>query len=325
MIDQRTSVCRYLPERFARLLSSVSDTQWRDVHEVRLRVGMPLLLVTATCHRAIGDAVTQQELYDCYLRCCGHAVHTHEEELQQGFVTTQDGFRVGLGGTAVMKNGKVVSYRDITSLCIRIPRSVNGCATPLLPFVDDGTALHSVLIGGTPGSGKTTLLRDLAKQLAASYRVCVVDERFELSAGGLLCCDVLRGCPKAVGILQAIRTLSPDVVIVDELGGEQEWEAVLSCCYCGVPVVASAHMLSRSDVLSRPALKQTIKDGGFSRLVFLPPRRQLGDYTTIWKARDVLAADGDCLCRVRLRGDRGLAGDEPAENREALACVGAVS
>lgn len=142
----------------------------------------------------------------------------------------------------MVEDGAVVSVRTLTSLCIRVARSHNGCADELKRLLDrDG--LRGMLICGEPSSGKSSLLRDLARQLADDgRRVAVVDERGELSGHlPLPRCDVLKGYPKPEGIQQAVRCLAPDVVIFDELGTGEETDAVCAGLNAGVTAIASAH------------------------------------------------------------------------------------
>lgn len=297
-----TSLCRYLPEPQADCLRRVPLSLRETAQEVRLRGGQPLLLTTANGAVPLAATVSQAAVRECFWRCCGHAVHTHQAELAQGFVTTPEGFRVGVAGTAVIKDGVVTSCRDITAVCIRLPRMISGCAAPLFPFVSGG-GLHGLLLCGAPSSGKTTLLRDLAATLSVTHAISVVDERGELAVDGACDgCDVLRGYPKGEGVLQAVRTLSPDAVVVDELGLPAEWEAVVRSCYCGVAVFASAHIASVGEARARPALMTALRHGAFAYAAFLPPRRRSQDETVIVKARDLVEDTGNIAGRVCLRG-----------------------
>ncbi len=302
MKDARTSLCAYLPLELARTLEGVPCARWSEVQEVRIRRNAPLTLSSSAGNVTLGEEVTAAQVQECFLRLCERAVHTHQEELRQGFVTTRDGFRVGVAGTAVLHDGVVTSYRDITSLCVRIPRVVKGCALPLLPYVCDDSGVGGLLLCGAPASGKTTLLRDLAQSLSERYRVAVIDERRELTLGGLPTCDVLAGCPKALGIVQAVRTLAPDAVIVDEIGGKEEWEAVAHSVFCGVPVIASVHACRGGELTARKEVVQVLKNGGFPHVAFLPPRGKREKPITIRKAAELFEDTGCDLDRACLCG-----------------------
>ncbi len=277
--------------------------EWERVYEMRMRVGVPLCICTADGQQHLGTPLSAAQIQEAFYCLCSRAVHTHESELANGFITTSFGVRVGVAGTAVVRDGRVTTYRDITSLCVRLPHDIVGAALPLMPYLMQSGAVQSLLICGAPGSGKTTLLRDAARQLSASHRITVVDERGELAGNATCDCDVLKGCPKSVGIRQAVRTLAPDAVIADELGDETEWHAVAHAAYCGVPIIASAHIGAPEQVVAHDALVQMIRNGGLTYTAFLPPRCHPDGATQIWKARDLLENRGNRVDCVRLRGN----------------------
>lgn len=292
-----------IPTSIASALSAAPSEYRHSVQEIRIRVGAPLIVSTPKGNASFGRMLTAEDVRDCFLHLCGYAVHTHQEELRQGFFTTLDGRRVGVAGTAVITDGAVTGYRDISSLCIRVPRAIRGCSSPLLPYIDTEDGVHGLLLCGTPASGKTTVLRDTAQTLGDHRRVAVVDERRELAFGGLPMCDVLSGCPKAIGIVQAVRTLAPDVVIADEIGSEAEWEAVAYAVFCGVPVVASVHAQSSQDLLARDRICTVLQNGGFSYVAFLSSRYCRERKMTVKKAGDLLENTGS------VPGGGGVCGD----------------
>ena len=156
-----------------------------------------------------------------------------------------------------------------------------------------------MLIVGAPCSGKTTLLRDLARQISLkeNIRVSVIDERGELGgkSGGIIrndlgMCDLFDGYPKAVGIGQAIRSMSPDVVVCDEIGSVEDVEALSLCACSGVRVIATVHAASPEELRCKPALAKALGTGVFEHVAFLAGRRAAGRITAIMKGGDVLAA-----------------------------------
>lgn len=286
MESLRTSIRRCMTSVLGQVFETVPDVCWETVQEIRVRAGAPLMFSSASENVSFGGTVTAQQVWECFLQFCGHAVHTHQDELRQGFITTREGVRVGIAGTAVMSDGDVASYRDITSLCIRVPRAVPGCADTVLPYIESDGRLHGMLLCGAPASGKTTMLRDAAQTLSVKHRIAVIDERRELTLDGLCGCDVLIGCPKAGGILQAVRTLAPDAVIADEIGDAAEWRAVEHSVYSGVPVIASVHASCIQDLTVRAEIVRTLGNGGFEYVAFLPPRRDPGGQTVVRKAAE---------------------------------------
>ncbi len=322
-MDERWKrLCRYLPPLWAERIGAISERVLDEVRELRIHTGRPLLLALSNERVVVPMTVTSEEVQSCFWRFCGRAVHTHQEELSEGFVTTEDGFRVGVAGRAVVKEEKVVSYRDITSLCVRISRPMITCASPLLPYLEQDGVVQSLLLCGVPSCGKTTVLRDVARLLSERYHVAVIDERRELAVQSLDGCDVLSGCPKTVGILQAVRTLSPDAVVVDELGNDEEWCTVATSCYLGVPVIASVHAADVTQLAARPMIAQVLCNGGFSSVALMPPRQKAEEATKIWKARELFENGGDPVDRVYLYGDRRGGGVASEKHRRAVEGLG---
>ena len=237
----------YLPPSIRDVIIGVPARIQTATQEIRLRAGAPVVLSTPAGELLVtksgqvtelssGSLLTCDplQLEDCFQRLCEYSVHTHQQEIKDGYVSTRSGCRAGIAGSVVTENGAIVTMRHITSICIRIARRHDGCASALAAELIGPSGLRSALIAGEPSSGKTSLLRDLARQLAGGrmgrrYRTVVVDERGELSGeGGLSECDVLLHCPKGAGIQQAVRCLAPDVILFDELGSAEEVQAVLA-------------------------------------------------------------------------------------------------
>lgn len=285
----------YLPARLRTAALRVPDAVRESVQEIRLRADAPLAFSAPAAEWMLSErdglvvdrrpdvvVASRRELQECFQRLCDYSIHSHQEELRRGFVSTSLGCRAGVAGSAVLENGAVTSIRDITSICIRIARRHIGCADRLLPLVLPRGVPRSTLICGEPSSGKSSLLRELARTLSEGEagrrcRVSVVDERGELSyGGGLSDCDVLRFCPKAAGIEQAIRCLAPEIVVFDELGSEEETEAVCRCLHSGVAAVATVHCREPGDLRRRPAVARALRAGAFDQLVLLAGRGMPG-------------------------------------------------
>ena len=201
-------------------------------------------------------------------------MHSIERELSRGFFTLRGGHRVGVAGIAHWSGDVQDGWRTVTSLNIRVARARSR---PMPPAVEELAARSANwLVAGPPGSGKTTLLRDVARALSRrGMRVAVVDERCELfpcSGKGFalpvpLHCDVLSDVPKAEGILGAVRSLGPQYILCDELGGEADLAAVAQGLACGVRFVVSVHGECGEDLVRRCGPLWGM--GGFVRAVFL--------------------------------------------------------
>lgn len=208
------------------------------------------------------------------------SAYAYEEELRQGFLTIQGGHRVGICGKAVLSEGKIKTIRNVSFINIRLAREKKGCAGGVLPYLFERGRLCHTLIISPPGYGKTTMLRDVIRQISdgsqthRGQKVGVVDERSELAA-----CyygvpqndlgkrtDVLDGCPKVLGVELLLRSMSPEVIAVDELGGDKDVELIKKSIYCGCTILATAHGEKNSNWFSEKG-----RFDFFERYVFLKP------------------------------------------------------
>ncbi len=230
----------------------------REIAEIRLRAGRRASVVTVSGRCSpCSEVLSREDIEGCFQELCRHSVHSFAREIAEGCITLPGGHRAGFCGTAVIKNDTIDTLRDISCVNIRIARQIKGCADELFRTAFS-EGLRSLLLAGAPLSGKTTILRDLARLLGEEHRVALIDSRSELAAvyRGTPSLDigentdVLCGYPKYEGIMTALRTLSPEVIICDEIGGDAD--AVKQCMHCGVKLIASAHAGSLKELYLRP-------------------------------------------------------------------------
>lgn len=272
-------------------------------HEIRLRTARPvalslpdrILFVTekgapARQHGPGLLTADRRDMEEAFRAICNSSVYAHQNEIKNGFVVLRGGHRAGLCGTAVVADGAVVNIRDVSSLNLRIARQIRGAGQAAAAVLTRGGRAEDALLFGPPGCGKTTVLRDLARILSSGLspagccKVAVVDERGEIAATFFgqaqndlgPCCDILDGYPKGEGMMQAIRCLSPDVILCDEIGGGEEAAAVLACLNAGVAVVASAHAGSLQELKARPQIAVLLDAGAFKTAVQLKGRQEPG-------------------------------------------------
>lgn len=253
------------------------------VTEIRLRLGRPMEVVTAVGSRLLyapnGRPMLREGEQDGLLSAfCNHARYAWEKEIRQGFITLQQGGRVGVTGRIAAETGAPAL---VTGFCIRILRPVVGCGETVLSALLKEGRLRSTLLFSAPGCGKTTLLRDLIRLLsdglcgAYPHRVGVVDERYEIAGEGGNSfdlgdrTDVLSGVGKGKGLLRLLSTMGPQVLAADELNLLSDVAAVLEAKSRGVEILCTAHGGTFEELLHREGMQKLFTARTFERYVRL--------------------------------------------------------
>lgn len=274
------TAAQLLPERLWRAAYSLDDGQRMNCEEIRVRLGRPLAATVSgeTVLLDGGDVCPQKtELDELLARATEASVHTYLEQLRQGFLTTKYGHRLGICAQA--PEGRIRALRGLSSINIRIARQITGLGEDI-PLCAEGT-----LILAPPGAGKTTLLRELCRRLSAKYRVAIADERYEIAA----CmngeprfligqCDVLSGGKKRETIPMLLRSMSPQILAVDEITEIADCQCLLDCSHCGCSLLATAHGDSFADLRMKPAYRALIEAGVFRQVLFIRQEHGLRRY-----------------------------------------------
>lgn len=274
---------QYLPTEFR---SQIGPKALQGAEEIRLRAGQPLEILYGDEKSIRYGILSMDQLKEMLNYLSGYAVYAIEEELRQGFFTVEGGHRVGVSGRTSYQNrgswNEMNPLSDINGLNIRIAHEKKGCALPLMPWLYQGKSIYHTLLYAPPGVGKTTYLRDCIRCLSEGegqregLKVGVVDERSEIAA-----ChkgipqndlgprtDVLDNCPKEQGMRMLLRSMSPEVIAVDELGLPEDFAAVADCAKSGVAVLGTIHAGKKEEV------KERMRRNGLE--VMLPSVRLVG-------------------------------------------------
>ncbi len=295
------SIIRLLPERLASCIAGLPEQVKPMLEEIRVREARALEVIYHRESRFVTEQgrllelpagayrPTREDGVKLLDKLSNHSMYTLEEELRRGYITVRGGHRVGIAGRAVLESGSIRHIRDITCFNIRIAREAPDIAVQVLPELLDynGLTIHNTLIISPPGLGKTTLLRDAARQISYGrrlgvfpwngLRVGIVDERSEIAAciAGVPSfdvgprTDVLDASPKAEGMMMLIRSMSPQVIVVDEVGRAEDVLSLREAMLSGARVLATAHGDHPSDLSSKPIFAELMSLKLFTRFVVL--------------------------------------------------------
>lgn len=293
------SLWKSLPPELGKIVRENADCSLEYLEEIRLRLGQPILLKGKgrwfPC--TTKDGRKQHIFSKCDMKTCvsllsAYSLYAFAEEIRQGFLTIEGGHRIGFCGKAVMEEGRIKTLYPISSLNIRIAREVKGCADHILPYLfANGQFCHTMILS-PPGCGKTTLLRELIRNLSRGedgYAVGVVDERGEIAGmcDGIAqmdlgtCTDVISGCPKAEGMLLLLRSMSPQIIAVDELGREGDFFAASDLIHAGVKLLCTVHGSSLEELKKRTFLSSLIARQVVERFVILSASEGVGTVESI--------------------------------------------
>lgn len=295
-----------LPDRLKAAVLSAGQGEREKITELRLRRGRSLsavlygreyfLTYDGRFMNSFEGAVevTAEDISQVFTRAFRGSVHSFPREMAQGYITCEGGNRVGFCGTAVSDRvGEVTSVKDISSINIRIAREVIGCAEAIFDRAfSDGLA--SLVIASPPCGGKTTVLRDLCRLLGERRRVSIIDERGELASVyegepqndvGVRS-DIFNAYDKSAAVVTAVKVMSPDVLVCDEIGAKGDLEALEYALNSGVRLVCTCHAAVFDDLKKRPAVGRLMKQGYFDFAAMLGTGAMCGRLTAFYKLKD---------------------------------------
>lgn len=286
------------------LIKPLSMLNFKSLCEIRLRINRPIMVNYANSYYYFGqsglcseaDAIicTKDMIQSILSKASNHSIYAINDEIKCGFVSVKGGIRIGLTGDVVSENGRVLTIKNISSLNIRIPHQVYGCAYKVVKFLFDELGnLQNTLVLGSPGTGKTTILRDLCVQInnqKKDINILLLDERNEISASfdGLpelnvgKSTDITCGGQKDINIVNGIRSMAPDIIILDEIGTEKDVKSLEYAVNTGVCIVASVHCKDIFELQKKQELSMLIKTKSFKRYVELSNSNGKGTIDNIY-------------------------------------------
>ncbi|MBQ4523582.1 MAG: stage III sporulation protein AA [Lachnospiraceae bacterium] len=309
-MDKLELLHHIFPKNIQNMLEKAPITYYK-LQEVRLRVNEPLIIIYDNKEYLFGKngqmerqckfpyIVSATEIKETLEYVSSHSLYAYEDEIRQGFITVQGGHRVGIAGKVVVEEGMIKNVKYISFLNIRISHQVLGCSDGIMPYITKRNEIFHTLIISPPRCGKTTLLRDMIRSISNGFEefqgatVGVVDERSEIGACFLgepqndlgIRTDVLDCCPKAKGMLMLIRSMSPQVIAVDEIGHREDLEAIEYVINCGCKLIATVHGNSIDDIKSKPLLRKLVQERVFERYIVLNNMDHVGNISDIFDSQ----------------------------------------
>ena len=312
-----SDVLKFLPLSISRILDGLPDEIKEDTYEIRLRVGKPVILygkystLFINCDMTFSGVdysrayyISEAQFNETLGSICKYSVYSHQNDILNGFVTFGNGNRAGFAGKVVAENGRIEKITDFSSVNIRISSSGHKLPCEIRRILGD---FSGILIVGPPCSGKTTILKSISELISSDYyfgfrKTVVVDERYEMQNLNAVNCDILSGYPKPYGIKHAVRTLSPHIIVCDEIISADEISEMAEGMYCGVKFIASMHLSSIEDIKKSPLMIKIIELNIFDYIVLLSDSVNAGEIKKIFRTEE-LKNDG-CNCNSNY-GDIG--------------------
>lgn len=280
-------ILRYFPGKIQNILNEEIGEKYNILEEIRIRVQKPIILKFNNNEKIVRYLCNTEEILNILQAICENSIYTYQKQIAEGFVTIQGGHRVGISGSCVIENGKVININYVNSLNFRISRQVIGVGKKVLKHILDleEKNLYNTLIISPPGAGKTTLVRDIVRQVSSGIKdykfkgvnVGLVDERGEIAAlyKGVpqndvgVKTDVIENVSKAIGMKMLIRSMAPQVIVADEIGNYEDVEAINYAICSGCKGIFTAHGSTFDDIYLNPVLKNLINVKIFEVIIFL--------------------------------------------------------
>jgi len=243
--------------------------------------------------------VTKEDVEQTFQIICKYSIHSFMDDIKKGFITLRGGHRVGLVGKVIVEDGQIKNIKHISSLNIRVSREIIGCSNKVLPHIIKGdNQVNNTLIISPPQCGKTTLIRDIVRNLSngnkeygfKGIKVALIDERNEISGSYLgspqmdvgIRTDIIETCPKNLGIMMLLRSMSPNLIVTDEIGNIDEINALYTALNGGVSLITTVHGDSIEDIRSRKGLSQLLEKDLFKKVIILSAKKGPGTIEKIY-------------------------------------------
>lgn len=266
---------------------STNKYYFPQLQEIRLRVNRPIILKFRNYDLVLNYISKTEDILQILERFCENSIYAYKNQICQGFLTIKGGHRVGITGTVVIENEKIINIKYVSSLNIRVAREILNCSNKILGEILDinNQTIFNTLIVSPPGKGKTTMLRDVVRQISngisninfKGLTIGLIDERGEIAATykGVpqndigVRTDVIGNVSKSLAIEMLIRSMAPEVIACDEIGGLEDIKAINKAMLCGVKGIFTMHGKDMDDIKKNKEVYSLVQNKEIEKIIFI--------------------------------------------------------
>lgn len=281
------NIIEYFPDKLKNILYEQIKEEQDNLEEIRIRVKCPIVLKFNGEEKLINYIPNSEDMLTIMQLICENSIYSYQKQISSGFVTLQGGHRVGVVGSCVIENNRVINIKYINSFNFRIAKQLIGAGKLVLKYILHDNKVLNTLIVSPPGHGKTTILRDVARLLSTGtddfygFDVGIIDERSEIASlyKGIpqnnvgMRTDIIENISKSDGMKILVRSMAPKVIIADEIGIEEDVYAINYALCSGCKGIFTAHGSNFEDINLNPVLKDLLDRHCFECLIFLDRKK----------------------------------------------------